>query len=761
MGELILKIFVSNKYELPEEFLPLLAEYDSFVLVKVTQSDAHKLTSTYPFEDITDQYTIRMGADVIDTRKPRINPAGKTQFHPAYRRATAVDHSDHHYLVQFIGPIKPQWLRSVKRLGGTIRGPLQNFTQIVQANENEIQGIAAQPYVRWVGHWRHEHRIAIDKKREKLPRTHFLENVYEVHFFDKQCLEGARRTLKKCDIKVLNEDKRCSMTMFECDQSSKVTQKILAEISAIHGVKSIRQKSIKRTSNNVAARIMNVKLAVSEPTELTGANEIVAVCDTGLDSGDVDNMHPDFEGRVIGVESYPITATFDPFINNPGADDGVADLDSGHGTHVSGSVLGNGAGGASIVGLPDTIKGIAPDASLFFQAIEQELDWIDPNNAQRYGRYLLAGIPDDLTGLFQSAFDHGARIHSNSWGGGEPGAYDSQSEQLDAFVWNNKEFCVLVAAGNDGTDKDGSGRINPLSVTSPGTAKNCITIGASESLRPQFSSSTYGSFWPNDYPVPPIAFDEMASDPEQVVAFSSRGPTIDGRFKPDLVAPGTYILSTRSRFIAPSNKGWGAYPQSDLYFYMGGTSMATPLVSGAVALLRQFLRQWVGIEEPSAALIKAALIVSAVKLEPAGPEGIIPNIDQGYGLINLDGITTTPEDISVFFYENVDGLSTGETIEETLQIHTSDLPLRVSMAYTDFPGPALVNNLNLILEAPDGTLYAGNQESNGGLTMDTRNNTEVVHIEFPVTGEWKIRVLGSNVPNGPQDFALCFRGNIS
>ena len=90
----------------------------------------------------------------------------------------------------------------------------------------------------------------------------------------------------------------------------------------------------------------------------------------------------------------------------------------------------------------------------------------------------------------------GARIHSNSWGGGDPGAYDAQCEQLDRFVWQHKDMCVLVAAGNDGTDKDGDGVINPMSVTSPGTAKNCITVGASENERPEFDAETYGEWWP-------------------------------------------------------------------------------------------------------------------------------------------------------------------------------------------------------------------------------------------------------------------------
>jgi hypothetical protein len=119
---------------------------------------------------------------------------------------------------------------------------------------------------------------------------------------------------------------------------------------------------------------------------------------------------------------------------------------------------------------------------------------------------------------------------------------------LDNFVWKKPDFCILFAAGNDGTDANRDGVVDLGSVTAPGTAKNCITVGASENNRPEFTE-TYGEAWKDDYPVEPLKSDPMANDPDDMVAFSSRGPTADGRIKPDVVAPGTYILSTRSRMI--------------------------------------------------------------------------------------------------------------------------------------------------------------------------------------------------------------------
>ncbi|MFV0277416.1 MAG: S8 family serine peptidase, partial [Parahaliea sp.] len=324
---------------------------------------------------------------------------------------------------------------------------------------------------------------------------------------------------------------------------------------------------------------------------------------------------------------------------------------------------------------------------------------------QRYGRYLLTGIPLDLKTLFSAAYDLGARIHTNSWGGGEPGAYDEQCEQLDEFVWANRDFCVLFANGNDGSDADGDGSINLTSVSAPATAKNCISVGASENLRPAFNANTYGGWWPQDYPVAPHAADPMANNPEQVAAFSSRGPTADGRIKPDVVAPGTYILSTRATLIAANNQAWAGFGPSRMYFHMGGTSMATPLTAGAVALIREYLRSRKQLARPSAALLKASLIAGAQRLPIVGGDGVADH-HQGYGRVHLDNILAPQAPATARYLDIADGLNTGEVHEEILSVASRQVPLRVVMAYSDFPGPYLVNNLNLLLTAPDGTRHA-------------------------------------------------------
>ena len=179
---------------------------------------------------------------------------------------------------------------------------------------------------------------------------------------------------------------------------------------------------------------------------------------------------------------------------------------NGHGTHVAGSVLGDGthSNGAII--------GVAPEAHLLFHAWEQ-------NGC--FG----CGIPNNLVDMLDLAEENGSRIHTNSWGSDVNGVYTTSSAQIDQGTRKHDDIVVLIAAGNAGEDvSPNDGEIDLDSLGSPSTAKNSITIGASENYRPMYGGG--------------------ADNISGMAGFSSRGPTDDGRTKPDFVAPGTYILST-------------------------------------------------------------------------------------------------------------------------------------------------------------------------------------------------------------------------
>jgi serine protease AprX len=739
----------------------ILERYDAFALLQATPKQLDTISRSYPTEDISDDFELRVFGRKIrskSTKEPGAGRAGKAAA--MYKRAKAPSSGEHHYLVQFIGPIKSTWLRALRRHGAEPREPIADYTYVVRADEHALAAIKALPYVRRFQHFSHKDRIDLGVAGDPLPRTRQLADTFRVEFFGADDLRRGERAVKRTGAEIVNADARAGVMTVKLPEAKAKKRRALEQISAVHGVRTVRRFALKRPSNDVATTLMTTARALSTQVGLSGAGEIIAVCDTGIDTGRPDDVHPDFRGRIAAIKSYPITAEFRQWIHNPGANDGAADLDSGHGTHVAGSVLGSGTASAGIAGQTARIRGLAHGAKLVFQAVEQELDWKDPKDTLRYGRYLLAGIPTDITELFEFAYGKGARIHSNSWGGGAPGEYDAQCRQLDAFTFAHRDFCVLVAAGNDGTDKDGDGLINNGSVTSPGTAKNCITVGASERLRREFDGELYGNWWPEDYPVSPYRHAPMANGPSQVVPFSSRGPTRDGRVKPDVVAPGTFILSARSRLISPTNHGWAAFPASRDYFYMGGTSMATPLTAGAVALIREFLRTWVGFDKPSAALIKACLIGGATKLPGGSGLSVVLDNQQGYGLVNIDNIVAPAGGRTAWFVEEGRGLETGKSDAIKLDVQTSEQPLRVALAYTDYPGPSLVNNLNLMLTSPTGVRHVGNADGGPTQRFDIRSNAEVIEVHAPAKGRWTLEVIGSNVPQGPQSYALFVSGNV-
>ncbi len=318
---------------------------------------------------------------------------------------------------------------------------------------------------------------------------------------------------------------------------------------------------------------------------LDGEGEIVAI-----GSSDIDIAHPAFAERVLRLYS-------------PGRP-GTGDDPHGVGTHAAALIL-----------------KAAPKAKLVVQSL------LDTGGG-------MSGVPEDLNSLFGIPYEADrVRIQVNNWGSilGD-GRYNSNSREVDEFVWQHRDMVILFSAGNEGVDRDGDGVIDLRSITPPGTAKNCITVGASESDRPSQSKSWRDGF---GYPADPIASDLLADDPEGLAAISGRGPTTDGRIKPDVVAPGTSELSACSRGASVSDF-WGTSSDS-LYCYRGGTDVAVALVAGSAAVIRQFMVDEFQVQ-PSAALVKAMLINGADDLagqytpSEAGP---IPNVNEGFGRVNL------------------------------------------------------------------------------------------------------------------------------
>ena len=194
--------------------------------------------------------------------------------------------------------------------------------------------------------------------------------------------------------------------------------------------------------NDIARQILNIEPPPNLDAVLEGEGQTVAVCDTGFDTGSTTNVHDAFVGRVDRL--YALGRTNKP--NDP----------NGHGTHVAGSVLGDGDSAT----LGHTVRGTAPAARLVLQSV------LDSGGG-------LGGLPNDLNDLFQTPYDDdGARIHTNSWGStlGD-GRYNSNSAEVDEFVWDHRDCVICFSAGNEGVDHNASGVIDPKSITPPATAR--------------------------------------------------------------------------------------------------------------------------------------------------------------------------------------------------------------------------------------------------------------------------------------------------
>ena len=335
-------------------------------------------------------------------------------------------------------------------------------------------------------------------------------------------------------------------------------------------------------------------------------------------------------------------------------------------------------------------------------------------------------------------------------------------------MWKHDDMLIVFSAGNEGIDTDVDGVIDLQSIGSPASAKNCLTVGAAESGRPVGSggySSRNWSIWPSDYPAQPIRSDLISTAWDDIhqgmAAFSSRGPCADGRIKPDVVAPGTDIISCKSR-VSGASTLWGplAGEAGDVYQFSGGTSMSTPLVSGLAALARQYFQDVHGVANPSAALLKAAIINGAVSLFP-GQYGTnewqeIPNatgnMAEGWGQVNA-GNTFYPEEKKNIFWDR-NRLQTGE--EHVFELNVDETHgISATLVWTDPPASLLsshqlVNDLDLMLVSPSGVT----RWPNGLYGADRTNNVEQVDLSNCETGCWTIVVSGYDVPDGPQSYAL-------
>ena len=570
--------------------------------------------------------------------------------------------------------------------------------------------------------------------------------------------------------------------------------------------------NVARTSSNVttgrgssSGPIMDIEDVWTRG--IRGEGQIAAASDTGLSTGNLATLHQDYGQQ--GSPTNPMRVIAGYALGRATWDD--PNPNGGHGTHTSGSIVGNGFRSGSTPAtntFPATsYAGSAPKAQFVFQSI------MDSGGN-------LGGIPADLNTLFQTPYNDGARVHSNSWGAPVDGQYTADSQDVDEFVWNNPDMVITFSAGNSGRDGQQwnglscaaqtppiDGVIDGDSTGAPGTAKNCITVGASENYRPTFvyefpqndctsvngiEQATWGWFNGCNFSINPVFGDLMADDASGMGAFSSRGPTDDSRFKPEIVAPGIAVVSTRTDQTQQYEQ-WGICPipapLQPYYLTQGGTSMSNPLTAGAATLVRQYYEDGWHPEgtattngsavpgdafSPSAALVKATLLNGAWDMSPGqygagGTQEIppfwdpstLPNNVQGFGRVDLEaalfpgsGWTHDPaREMEV--HDVGPGLTTGQFDDYVISISSSSDPLIATLVWTDpfaatGAGAKLVNDLDLIVTSPGSTVYTPNEVDDTAGTRDGTNNVEQVKVTAPALGNWTIRVSGFSVPGNGQ-----------
>lgn len=746
----------------------LLADYGGFSLWKLPATPA---TSVF---GKSGQIEIHPEFDRIELRSGPVNTNTKPNVNEAKLTGPQL------WLVQFVGPVKTAWLENLKKLGVEpviympsnayvvwADGPsLDKLNKLAQAGNSEIQ---------WTGNYKPQYRLDPSLLNLKATTANKPVNV-TVQFFNTANVQASVKRLTALGGKVI---KAPSQVLNFTDITLEMPTSSIAGISAWNDVFNVEtwiapHPKDEKQDQIVAGNIITtsgkvVPSATGYLAWLSGLGfsnnptdyPLVDVVDDGIDNGTATPLHADF--YQLGNKSNPDRLIY----NQNCTTDSLPDSLAGHGNLNAGIVGGyndrtgtpyQDAQGYSL-GL-----GVSPFGRLGGTKIFE-------NN----GGYDISNCGNTDAGVVAASYQAGAKITSNSWGSDTAGEYDATAQAYDALtrdasssVSGNQQMLHVFAAGNAGS---GVGTVG-----SPGTAKNVLTVGATENVRDEGTLDGCAYTGANNA-------DDMAT-------FSSRGPTRDSRSKPDIVAPGTHIQGPASQDAGYDGSGvcggnnnfngnanaryYPNYAQNGitqtLYTWSSGTSHSTPALSGAASLVYNYYNRVLAPgQTPSPAMLKGLIINGSRYLNGSGTGDTLPSNNQGWGDVNLKNTFDSSTHYCQLINQSVVLTGTGQFYNTACQVADPSKPVRVTLAWTDAPGSttgdAFVNNLDLEVRfsgaAYKGNVFNGAFSTTGG-SFDLRNNVENVFLPAGASGVMSVKVTAANLAadalsggtNPQQDFVL-------
>lgn len=613
---------------------------------------------------------------------------------PAGLTATQVDGGHAYYVVQFPGPVRPEWKRAVEREGVQLLWYLPRYAFIARVPVARTAAVSNLPEVRWLGRYEPAWKLLPGLEttagvQDLIVVFHYAEDGFAL--VDELARLGA--TTLQTEFNAWNKSVR-----LVADAS------VIPAIARLEGVHWVEPYGEITPDNMNCQWIGQHGYSPSDTTRtiwargVSGRRLIIGLTDTPM------WMNHNAVRDTAGGSNVP-----GPTHRKVVAYRGTQGSDS-HGTHTSGTIVGE----DDYVGGTSWHDGVAKHARLFFQNYNVFPSGWDMNV---WFRGPDSGLNPQVDSL--RALNHSMSLSRKD----TLNRYIFADMTADQFVWNHRRFLHCNSMGNYGDNRMGH----------PVIAKNIISVGSTEN----------------------------GTSCRTLSSFSSRGPTQDGRRKPQLVAPGSSVYSN-------SNSNASGYVS------MSGTSMATPNMTGTVALIRQYFRMGfyptgdttTGTPtEISAALNKAVAVVGA---DNDISSYTVPDNNVGWGRVNLDSsLYFAGDESKLWVADEETGLETGDSLVCALEVTSANRPFRVALCWSDFPGTMqaaliLVNNLDLTVTSPTGTEYKGNVYSAGqsqpGGIYDTLNVEECVRVNAPETGTWIVKVNARNIPQGPQPFGLAAIG---